>query len=357
LIIGFALPAACLAAEAGRPALTLEEAISRALAASPNLRAARLEAEQKEVLRREAAEAVTFTPVPGQSYSPQFEAAWYGLLSADLNWQMSKKSYAAAEDALVLEVCQKYWAVQGAQEALEVAELALEAAQAELSRVRAFAAVGMASALELEAAETGAAEARAALAAAERALDAAWEDLNRLVGLSLDARPDLVDRPPYQPLEAVSLEGEVSRVLETSPQVWQAEQARTLAEWSLSMAYATGGYEPYEVRRLEQEKAEISALQAREAVDRGVRSLYRTVRSLEEQREQQAREIAAAEKRLRVAEAKFSVGMVTRGEVLAARLELARARAKLADTERQHAYCRLAFQKPWAAGAASAGQS
>ncbi|MBC7293342.1 MAG: TolC family protein, partial [Thermoleophilia bacterium] len=81
------------------------------------------------------------------------------------------------------------------------------------------------------------------------------------------------------------------------------------------------------------------------------------IRSLEEQREQQVRQAAAAEKRLGVAEAKFSVGMVTRSEVLAARLELAQARAKLADLERQHVYCRLAFQKPWAASGASAGQS
>jgi outer membrane protein TolC len=97
------------------------------------------------------------------------------------------------------------------------------------------------------------------------------------------------------------------------------------------------------------------ALETRQAVESGVRNLYRTIRGLEEQYQQQERQVAAKENALRVAEAKFSVGMITRAELAAAQLELAQARAKLRDIVRQHAYYRLAFQKPWAVSGSGGG--
>lgn len=80
-------------------------------------------------------------------------------------------------------------------------------------------------------------------------------------------------------------------MLEASPNVWLAEQGRTLAQWSLEMPSATGSYQDYAVRKAEAEKVELSA----------------------------------------------------------AELELAQARAALKNLVRQHAYLKLAFQKPWAA--------
>jgi outer membrane protein TolC len=348
-------PGMARAEEAAERELRLEEAITRALQVDLALRSAELSVEENELAREDAAEAVTFTPVLGESYSPAYETAWYGLLTADLQWQMSKKSYAAQEDAVVLETCQKYWAVQGAEEAVEAARLGLEAAELGLRRARAMQAVGLITDADLQAAESQAKQAEAGRAAAERALEAAWEELAEQVGLGSGERPVLVDRPEFAPLGEVSLGHEISRVLETSPQVWQAEQARTLAEWSLSMAYATGGYESYEARQIQQEQVELTIQTTRQAVESGVRNLYRAIRALEDQYAQQEREVAAAEASLKVAEAKFSVGMITRSELLAAELELAQARVNLAATVRQHAYYRLAFQKPWAVSSSGGG--
>ncbi|MBC7347464.1 MAG: TolC family protein [Clostridia bacterium] len=348
MLLAFA-PALARAEEPSVEGLTLDEAIGRALAHSLSLRLANLEVEKKEALREQAAEAVTFTPVQRASYDPSFEVKWYGLLSADLQWQMSKKSYASAEDALVLQTCQKYWGVQAAQEQVQVARLALECAEVAARNARAMARVGAIAKTDLEGAEARLEQTRRTLAAAEATLAGAYQEFNRLVGLAPEDRPLLVDTPKYRPVEVASIEHEIARVLEASPAVWQAEQGRTLAEWNLWMAYAGGSYQPYEARRTEVEKAQVSAAEARQATEQVVRSLYSSLRALEERYAAQEQQVAEKQEKLRVTQAKFAVGMVTRADVKAAELELAQARAALDDLVRQHAYLKLAFQKPWAA--------
>lgn len=348
-------PVGAIAAESSGEALTLDEAISRALAQSTSLRAAALEVEKKEALREQAAEAVSFTPVQGASYDPPYETRWYGLLSADLQWQMSRKSYAAAEDALVLQTCEKYWGVLAAQEQVETARLAAEYAGIVASNFRVMAGVGVISKADLEGAEAGLEKARRDLAAAEASLAGAYQEFNQLVGLQPEDRPVLTDVPKYSPIQVTSIEDEIARVLEESPVVWQAEQDRTLAQWNLSMPSATGSYQSYAARKAEAEKAELSAQEARRAVELSMRSLYNVLRTLEERYASQERQVAAKQEELRVTKIKFAVGTVTRADVKAAELELAQAKALLDDLVRQHAYYKLVFQKPWATGGSPSG--
>ncbi|MBC7347105.1 MAG: TolC family protein, partial [Clostridia bacterium] len=65
--------------------------------------------------------------------------------------------------------------------------------------------------------------------------------------------------------------------------------------------------------------------------------------------------VAQAEEALRLARLRYEVGMATRLEVQAAELMLAQAEAAAASVLRQHAYYKLAFQKPWAVAGSTAG--
>ncbi|WP_434075888.1 TolC family protein [Moorella naiadis (nom. illeg.)] len=68
---------------------------------------------------------------------PSYELNWNNLLSADLAWQMSKKSLEANRDALVLKTCKSYWDVQSAQEKVDVQRKLEQQALLNLQNVRA----------------------------------------------------------------------------------------------------------------------------------------------------------------------------------------------------------------------------
>lgn len=337
------------AKEPATPELTLNEAICRALEHSLSLQMAQLDIEKKEALREQAAQEVTFTPIMGAGgYSPAYEAAWYNLLGTDLQWQMSKKSYAAAEDSLVLDVCQQYWNVLEAEDGVQVAELGLKKAETAVRNAQFMALAGILSQADLTAVKMQLEQAKSNLAAAQTKLNSAYESFNRLVGLWPEDRPVLTEEPSYSPVEVTSIQHEVSRVLETSPEIWKTEHLTTLAQWNLSMPYTAGRYTPYEARRAELEAAELTAAQARELTEKIVRSLFNSLQNIEETIAATKGQITLAEERARVAQVKFDAGLFTQSEILTAKLEVAQAQASLDKLIRQYAYLKMAFQKPWA---------
>ncbi|MEW6458992.1 MAG: TolC family protein [Bacillota bacterium] len=348
------------AAEPASPGLSLNEAIGRALAKSKTLQKAGLEIDKKYEQRTGASDNLTFTPTLGETYDPRVEQAWYSLLSADLAWRMSKRAQDAAEDRLVLETCQKYWAVLKAQEKAAAAELKVRQAELALRQTRARVQVGLSTAgmspqLALGSAEAALAGARTGLATAENELDSAYEALNLLLDFAPQYRPVLVDRVQFQPLEVQDLDVHVQRVLEDSPAVWLAAEGVTMAEYYQELMWAAGGqYTPHQVRKIELEQARLDAASARDTARLITRGLYYSIQSLEEAYASVAEKVKTAEEALRVAALAQSVGMATAAEVAEREAALAEARKDLFDLVCQHAYLKMAFQKPWAVSSSSA---
>jgi len=351
-----ACPGLAVAAEAevvgSGPELTLNAAITLALEHSRTIKKAELTVEKAEKSREQAETALTFTPILGQTYDAEVESAWYNLLTADLSWRMSKRQADQAEDALVLQVCQLYWNVQAATEGLELARVAAEQAERQARVARAAYQVGTVSSVDAAQAEQALEQAQIAVEQAERAVETAYLELNNALGLDVDVRPVPVDRPEFSPLEVVDLEQEVARVMATSPSVWLAEQQLTLQTYKQQMIYATGTYTSYELRKIEKQETELEVANTKDQVRQQVRKLYLAVRNLESSYRKALAERDQAAEGLRVARAKFEAGMATTTEVRAKELALAQAEASVNDLVRQHAYYKLLFQKPWAAGGA-----
>ncbi|MDQ7790708.1 MAG: TolC family protein [Clostridia bacterium] len=121
------------------------------------------------------------------------QTAWYTLLSADLTWQMSEKSYSIEEDQLVLDACQKYWDILKAEEKVVVDERRLQQAQQALDKTQALVRVGLSISgmmpeLALRNAEVVLAKASTGLVTVQSELDSAYEALNQLIGCGA-ARP------------------------------------------------------------------------------------------------------------------------------------------------------------------------
>lgn len=346
LVFAMAVPVVW-AKEPAAPELTLREAVDLALKHSEAVKKAEKEIDRTYEMREHRADQLDFVPTapPG---NPSVEIAWSNLLAADLTWRMSKKSYDAQVDSVVLDTCRKYWDVLVAQEKVRAAEEKLR--KAELERTRAWASfrVGMITQAELNAAESQVAGAKAALAAAKNELDGAYFALNQLVGLWPEDRPVLVDRVTFVPLEVENLDYEVARVLENSPTVWLAQEKVNLQKYLEDLMFYTGEYRPYQARKIEVEQAELDAVSAKELAEKITRSIYYDVKRLEESYLAAEEGLKVAEESCRLAKVRHDAGVLTQAELAAAEAAVAEARQKVLELACNHAYLKLAFERPWA---------
>ncbi|MDI6711400.1 MAG: TolC family protein [Bacillota bacterium] len=341
------------AKEPATPDVGLNQAVEMALKHSASVQRAEKEIDRTEELRNYSAERLGFMPV-GSDGTPAVDAAWSGLLAADLTWNMSKKSLTAEQDKVALDTCRKYWAVQTAREKLAAAEAAVRQAELDFRKAQVSHQVGLIGGATLEGARAALDGANAALAATRNDLETAYAALNQTVGLWPEDRPVLTDTPVYVPLDVADLNHEVARVLESSPKVWLAGRQAELKEKLQDVLFYTDvmtgnfNYKPYQARKIEVEQAELDAMSAKEAYELLTRSLYYNVKSLEESIPAAEQAVRLAEENLKVARAKFAVGMATQAAVAAAEASLAKAESDLLSAKANHAYLKLAFEKPWA---------
>lgn len=356
MLTTFWIPA-CWAGEPAAPQLKLNEAITMAIKNSKSAQKAKLGIEKAEGKRDYIARQVTFAPMAGVSSIPAVDSAWYSLLSADLSWQMSKKSYGVEEDRLALNASQKYWNVQKAMLKVRSKELAVSKAELALRRTQAMVRLGMLPAelppstspqVALSNAEAGLARAKSDLTAAQNELNSAYDALNQMVGLPAEGRPLLTDDIKFGPLVIDSLDAALQRVLDASPSIWQAEESVKMAKYAQESMWATGQYSPHTVRQAELEQAQLDAMSARDTVNLATRSLYYTVRNLEAGIQTAEKALAGAENALRVAKLQYELGMITKEGLVQSEVSLTEAKQSLLDLTTQHAYFKLAFQKPWA---------
>ncbi|MEW6172882.1 MAG: TolC family protein [Bacillota bacterium] len=348
LTVGLSLPAAF--AESAEKSLTLEQAIALALQKNTGVKKAESEIDRTEALRKQAADKVLFTPIMGGSgYDAETESNWNKLLSADLNWQMSKKTFESTKDSLVLNVYKSYWDVQTAQMKLDLQKKLNQQALIKLQDTRTGIRAGTVSPSDLVAVEAAWQQAQSNLVTTQNALDTAYTDFNQLLGLNPNERPQLTGTPVYEPLNVTDLDYEVEKAIGSSPRVWEAQQNVTKAEWSADMIYSSGDYTPYEVRQISVYQAELSAVDARDSLEKTVRNLYYQIKNLEEDYSIAQKTLQTAQENLRVAKLKFDAGMSTNAEVVAAEIEVARDQESIEEMVRNHAYLKMSFEKPWTA--------
>ncbi|NSW83086.1 MAG: TolC family protein [Syntrophothermus sp.] len=356
-ILGLGLAFALLVAQGGwqaaqakepaTPELSLNRAIELALTQSESVKKATKEVDRTEEWRNYRSDQLDYTPTepPGNAL---VEVAWAQLLSADLSWRMSKKSLTAEQDKVALDTCKKYFDVLAAQEKLKSAEASLSNARKQLQVARALYNVGMATQAALTAAEAQYQAAQATLNAAQNDLDKGYVLLNQLVGLWPEDRPVLTDKVDFKALQITNLDYEVEKVLESCPTVWLAQETVTMKKYLEDMTLYTGEYRPYQARKIEVEQAELDALTTKEMFERITRSLYYGVKNLEESYAGAEQGVRAAQENLKVVKAKYEVGLATSAEVAAAEKSLAEAQYTAYNLACQHAYMKLAFEKPWA---------
>ena len=337
------------AKEPAQPELSLNEAIAQALKNSEAIKKADKEVDRTDALRDQELKDLGYIPTAAAGEAAG-ETAFASLLSANLTWEMSEKSLTAAQDSLVLNACNKYWGIQQAIGAVEVAKQSLKQAELDLKKARVSLHVGLISTDALLGAETKQVGAKSALDKAQNDLETSYTAFNQLVGLWPEDKPVLTDELGFTPMsDATNLDHLVAKVLESSPSVWLAdkkvEQQKTLQD----LLFYTGSYQPYEVRKITMDQVKLDAVSAKEATEILTRNMYYTVRTLEANYPAAEQAVKLAEENLRVVQLKFQVGLVTQADMAASETALAQARQSLLELKKNHAYYALAIEKPWAA--------
>jgi outer membrane protein len=352
LVWGGVTASEAYAKEPARPEISLQEAIDLSLEHSNSVDKAYKEMERTEMLSQDAGDNVNFIPT-GHTGIPEVSAAYSNALSSQLNWQLSRKAYTAAQEAQIMDTTKKYWDILAGEEKIRNAKTDVKNALLQLQyanaakRVGVSLSVGLSPDQALIAADYQYTGAQGALASYQNDLDKGYAAFNQLVGLYPDDRPVLTDTIVFEPLKVTDLNHEVSRVLETAPSIWQAEETANLRAIIKNIS-AYNSYFNAEAEDIELEQADLDTSSAKKLLEQTTRTLYYGIKSLEESYASAEKQVQVCEENLRVKQLQYELGMVTSLELASEEKKLADAQLNLLNIAYNHAQLKLSFQTPWA---------
>lgn len=311
LILCVLVLSALATAQAQAPALTLPQALERALAQNPEL------ANQRATLANARADLAAKQADPSTLVVPLTQA----------------KNSAALEEARTaqkqLEVLQSvlsaYAALYEAQENVKVleAQLALDARNLEVAKAKLEAKNG--TALEVAKAESTLAASRQSLADARASLPILAARLETLLGQPAGGATRVTPPPAFQEvkLDPGALEQGLARL----PSLLQAAQSVELAE--LNVRLADNDYTPAATlrdARASLENARRSLDNARQNALTTLRDAYRAVQNALEKVRIAQKELANDEATLKQDQARFNSGTISRVQLQGSEVALTRSR-------------------------------
>ena len=328
---------AVLAKEPVTPELTLQQAVDKALDLSSSIKSAEVQKEKAKEQRGDAQDAVNYTPTG--MVNPLIQVAYSTLLQTELNYQIKSKDVEALKDDIRYTVVEKYCGVLSAQGDSAAAQQTLKNAEWKYNAALAQLSVGMLAPASKVAVDAGLEAAKAGVSTAEQSLSKAYVELNSLVGYWPEDRPQLVTAIPFESLQVDNIDTEVTRAISENTNVWKALQAITIERQDLRMTT-----QDYDIAQLEIEVAELTAVQAKDELEKQFLLLYHDILTLEQGIGASEQGIAAAQQAVTTAKLRFEVGMATKGDIVSAEADLEAAKNTLAGLKNSHATAVSAFR-------------
>lgn len=353
LLFSILFASAAWADEPAAPEFTFQKALEEAKAHSKSLQLSNYDVDRTYEVQKNAGENVQYVPIgPSSGPDPESNAAT-GYKKAALNWEIAKKDHSTQEDTTEMQTLQLYDGLLQAIEKVKATEAQLKDAVWKHRIAAASYQVGLIDKTSMAQADSAQEIAKTGLEAAKKSLDDSYQKFNQLVGLNPEERPVLVDNPKFEVLNVENLYSEVERLLDQNPEVWAAEQQIALAKFSLDTFNFNSSGDPYEAKQIDVDKAAVTAGDTKEKARKAIRTLYYTVKQLEQQYIGALEDVKSAEEALRVVRIKYDVGMATQADVAAAESTLEQKRQSVVNYACQHEINAAAFHKPWAAASST----
>jgi len=328
--------------------ITLDQAIDMATKHSNSIKQMEYDIEKGEEYQKAALNNLSY--IPSGPAEPQVAAAWTAALNTQISLQMAKKSKEVERDKIALNVFNEYTGVLQATKDLELAELKYEKAKKDWQITLLSYDCGLISQSQLKLAESGQKAAQASYELAKKEVENAYQNFNSLIGLSLNERPLLLDAIEYTPIGIADLDHEIARIMNGNPAIWLAEQQISLAEIQLDLYnWADPLREPYEVKKINIEKAELTAADGKQQMKDALYSLHKAIVQLEDSYAIACEALKMAQEDFRVKEVQYELGMLSKQDYMASKLALTEAENNLNKIVYQHESLIQTFYKPWAA--------
>lgn len=338
------LPAAA-AEEAAQ--YTLEQAVARALTHNTNLQSAELSREQNELSYIDSQKQFERAMADGYETMGAYESALVNLNNSYTHYQSSERKMETEKESLALSVREAYWKVVQSRAALELAQTNQLLQQRELKKNQLYAQNGALSEFDLSKAKTALDSAVTATAQQNTALDAAYRAFNTLLRLPLTDRPQLVDNADYAPLELVSLDYHITKILESHPQIWELERGVSTSKASANLSYYQGGSDPYRSGQIAIDQAVLSLNKAKTDIAESLRTMYEEIIRTEQNVAVARQSLNTAEQTYNYVQLQYKWGMISELELMNADYNRLKAAADLNSLICVHDTAIIRFIQPW----------
>jgi outer membrane protein TolC len=326
--------------------LTYQKALELATANSYPIKEGQASVDRAKEVLDHTADNINYIPASGGDTAAT--RAFTSYATANINYQSAQKALEYTQDSLAYAVKRAYNAVLQAQEAKNLADLQVQNAAIQQQMNQAKYQNGLLSDIDLQQSNSNYNSLKASQEAAQKTLENAYQQLDQLIGFSPDARPQLLDIPQMQPIGQVDLDTKVSQAESESPLLWQINHKVDLAQLGLKLyTFNDPTADPYHAKEIDVNLATYNAADQQNQLDKSVRSLYFTIKQLEDQYNSLQASLAAAEDNLKKTQTMYDNGMAVQADLISAKLNVETIKQKMFDLVAQHDNDVMAFEKPW----------
>jgi len=322
------------AEEEGKTKFSLEECINTAIRNNVDLKISRQEYQSSQVEREEAkyqskkqsdirseirlnsgldniltSQIFTFSGAQVEELNPTLKEA---------NELIAKKNLALDEQNLRIDVEKGYFDILKARDNLSNADIELQRAGEQLKNAQVSFEHGIVAKDSVLSAESALAGAQANRTAAEKGLELAKMNLNKLMGRSLTAPIEPTTTFAYEPEDIPDAEEMVKSALALRPEVISAIKAKEVAELNLTLTlkyYAENTF-AYRKARIDSEKAALAVRETQDRIALAVHSAYNSVIEAAERLKASQKAKESAQEVYRMTDLRYKSQISTMVEVL-----------------------------------------
>jgi outer membrane protein TolC len=345
--LSFVIPGTAAADEIGVP-LSIQEALELAYSNNPDLRLAELEVKKAQILRDDAADALTWFPSEGV-VSKVFNQVFNGYQQAEIGLTTARKGEKAAQDQITKEVVTAYTEALKNYNNLQALELTLKNIK-ELHVVSSAAnSIGFISSYDYQKSITGTQQAEEGLRAARLAYEGSIANLRSLLGQHPGWNPVLTSEALITEYERGELSIEIIKGSSESVLVWTKgallDIEKSKEDWILPDLSS-------EMKEINLTTAELNYEDAKRTARVLIEQMYYGIDAIEGQIKMAELAYKTAVKDEEVARLKYDLGLIPKvslipnaenleSAVLAtsqAKINLSNLKLQLADLKAQYAF-------------------
>ena len=332
VFVAVAIIPGTVVAQEDSSALTMQQALDMAYKHNPDLRKAQLELDKAEINRDDAAKAVSGIPTGGLVI-PEVQQGYNQFQQAEIGLKVAKQTVATEKDRLSKDIINAYTTALKNYNTMETTRLTLEDLKQQLSVSNIAMQTGMMSDYDLSAVQNGIRQAEKGYQAAQAQYDASLAALAALLGQGSNWKPELNSKAVLTKYQREDLAIELSRGLEQSTAVWQAQAQvdieKSKETWIMPNISS-------DMQSINTGTAETTLEQAKIATQSAIEQLYYGIDATEGQIAAAEAANVQAQRDLEIAQLKYDVGLATKYSLPGASGSSSLAAATLAAQKAQY---------------------